>query len=445
MLGIVSLAILVIGVVVSVDGYAHHDHESQHVLKIPDHAILVRNGIFDLEVIQGRLANCEVVKELNDILKAREHGTSSIAHRMFQVLFPFGPGLNALLAMLYISGPPTVVLMLVPPNINPTALTALVSFSVGCLLGDIFLHLLPQIFIGESYGNDVRLVLVDQHRNTLLGAAIFCGFLAFIILDKTMRIVSGSFHEHDHGHSHSHSHKDSDSPVLDIAKSSAVEASAEKIKQRAKSKSTQQNGQNIDTAKADVVNVQKTDTTVDVAETPGPSPSVKLSAYLNLIADFTHNITNGLALTASFYVSKSVGTTTFVAMVFHEIPHELGDFALLIQGGFSRSQARKAQLVTALGALIGTLLGIALNNISSGASGNKNTGISGLFGTTVQIGDLVLPFTAGAFLYITTIGVIPEILASGGLGRPQHIKQALTQLVACAVGFAIMFHISWDE
>lgn len=61
-------------------------------------------------------------------------------------------------------------------------------------------------------------------------------------------------------------------------------------------------------------------------------------------------------------------------------------------------------------------------------------------------GDLVLPFTAGGFLYIATVGVIPEILESGeGLTKMQQVKQGFTQLIACGVGIGLMFLISWNE
>src|ERR1700761_1540008 len=77
-------------------------------------------------------------------------------------------------------------------------------------------------------------------------------------------------------------------------------------------------------------------------------------------ADFTHNITDGLAMSSSFYASPTIGATTTVAVFFHEIPHEVGDFALLIQSGFSKKKAMGAQFVTAIGAFLGTFIGIAV-------------------------------------------------------------------------------------
>ena len=69
---------------------------------------------------------------------------------------------------------------------------------------------------------------------------------------------------------------------------------------------------------------------------------VKVSAYLNLAADCTHNFTDGLAIGASFLVSRNVGMITTLTIFLHEIPHEIGDFAILIQAGASK---RKVSVV----------------------------------------------------------------------------------------------------
>ena len=169
------------------------------------------------------------------------------------------------------------------------------------------------------------------------------------------------------------------------------------------------------------------------------SASIKLSAYLNLIADFTHNITDGLALSSSFYASPTLGATTTVAVFFHEIPHEVGDFALLIQSGFSKNMAMGAQFLTALGALLGTCLGIAVQELgksgSSAVSGEVRS--KGLAGTGLGWGDMLLPFTAGTFLYVGTVAVIPELLETG-LNRKEEVKKTVYQFIAVAVGAGIM-------
>lgn len=61
-----------------------------------------------------------------------------------------------------------------------------------------------------------------------------------------------------------------------------------------------------------------------------------MSGYLNLAADFTHNFTDGLAIGASFLVGPAVGAVTTLTILLHEVPHEIGDFAILVQSGCTK-------------------------------------------------------------------------------------------------------------
>jgi zinc transporter 7 len=154
-------------------------------------------------------------------------------------------------------------------------------------------------------------------------------------------------------------------------------------------------------------------------------------------ADFTHNITDGLAMSSSFYASPTIGATTTVAVFFHEIPHEVGDFALLIQSGFSKRAAMGAQFVTALGALLGTVVGIVVQEYGGGSDTVGMGMRSGLWGTSLTWGDMLLPFTAGTFLYVGTVAVIPELLETGPK-RGEELRKTGMQFVAMAAGAGIM-------
>jgi len=72
---------------------------------------------------------------------------------------------------------------------------------------------------------------------------------------------------------------------------------------------------------------------------------IKVAGYLNLAADFAHNFTDGLAIGASYAAGRSVGVITMITILLHEVPHEVGDFAILMQSGCSR---RKVSLVVVL-------------------------------------------------------------------------------------------------
>lgn len=142
-------------------------------------------------------------------------------------------------------------------------------------------------------------------------------------------------------------------------------------------------------------------------------------------------------MSASFYSSPTIGATTTVAVFFHEIPHEVGDFALLIQSGFSKRKAMGAQFVTAIGALLGTLIGIAVQEYG-GSSGDADQGrFNGLMGTSLSWGDMLLPFTAGTFLYVGTVAVIPELLETGS-NKKEEVWKTLQQFAAMGLGAGIM-------
>lgn len=149
------------------------------------------------------------MQALNQHKVATNPTTSSLTSRIFAVLFPGSPAVNALLATLYISGPPNFLLALCPPNIDPSSLSVMVAFAVGGLLGDTLFHLLPEIFLGEDEHDKVKFVMVEPNKNLLLGVAIMVGFVTFVAMDKGLRIATGGQDPHDHSHGHSHSHEKS--------------------------------------------------------------------------------------------------------------------------------------------------------------------------------------------------------------------------------------------
>ncbi|KAI8656584.1 hypothetical protein LRP88_11887 [Fusarium phalaenopsidis] len=410
---------LLVGFVLA--GHDHgHEHEHEHAESLTG----VDVGKLSLDELDAQLQTCPIVKDLNAAKHAHHAAApSSLTARLFAVLFPGSPAVNALLATLYISGPPNFLLALCPTNIDPASLSVMVAFAVGGLLGDTLFHLLPEIFVGEDHDESVKFVLVEPNRNLILGLGIMVGFMTFVAMDKGLRIATGGAgHDHSHGHGDAHSHSE------DKAISTGVDATDSVVKSR--KKGSEDKGAVVANA------VENTEKEIN--------PSVKLGGYLNLIADFTHNITDGLAMSASFYASPTIGATTTVAVFFHEIPHEVGDFALLIQSGFSKRAAMGSQFITALGALLGTLIGIAIQEFGSPSSDVPMGRNEGLWGTSLTWGDMLLPFTAGTFLYVGTVAVIPELLETGP-NKAQELKKTLIQFTAVAVGAGIMLYISWHD
>lgn len=84
--------------------------------------------------------------------------------------------------------------------------------------------------------------------------------------------------------------------------------------------------------------------------------SVHMFVYLNLIGDGIHNFIDGMIIAASFMLSYDLGFATTLAVVFHEIPQEIGDFAVLIYGGLKKKKALAYNFASALTAIAGSLV-----------------------------------------------------------------------------------------
>ncbi|KAK6432721.1 hypothetical protein LTR95_011102 [Oleoguttula sp. CCFEE 5521] len=110
----------------------------------------------------------------------------------------------------------------------------------------------------------------------------------------------------------------------------------------------------------------------------------------------------------------------------------------------SKKMAMALQFVTALGAVLGTCIGVAVQELGgSAATAVAGAGNQGIWGTSLSWGDMLLPFTAGTFLYVGTVGVIPEMLETGP-NKMKELRSMAMQFAAMAAGAGIMLGISWD-
>ncbi|XP_068106275.1 zinc transporter SLC39A7 isoform X2 [Hyperolius riggenbachi] len=314
----------------------------------------------------------------------------------------------AISATLLISAAPFFILFLIPvqskSSQHQSLLKLLLSFASGGLLGDAFLHLIPHALEPHSHH-----ALEEEHHHgshdphhhghshdhshmMIVGLWVLAGIIAFLVVEKFVRHLKG---EDGHGHSHGHSHGQKEAKE---SKEKEEEKSDEKegLRQRKAEKSTKQE--------------QKK------GKEEAPPSDMTVSGYLNLAADFTHNFTDGLAIGASFLVSTNVGIVTTITILLHEVPHEIGDFAILVQSGCTKRKAMMLQLSTALGALAGTACSLLAEGIGEAAT------------------LWILPFTAGGFIYIATVSVIPELLQDS---RPaQSVKETLGLLLG--VGMMVL-------
>ncbi|KPK98233.1 MAG: hypothetical protein AMJ95_05180 [Omnitrophica WOR_2 bacterium SM23_72] len=136
--------------------------------------------------------------------------------------------------------------------------------------------------------------------------------------------------------------------------------------------------------------------------------------YLNLIGDGFHNFMDGMVIAVSFLISLKLGFVTTLAIILHEIPQEMGDFGVLVYGGFSRQKALTFNFLSALTAMMGAVCGYFLSDWVSGFS------------------SFLLPLTAGGFIYIATSDLIPEI------HKERNLRRSTLAFVAFLLGIALM-------
>ncbi len=115
---------------------------------------------------------------------------------------------------------------------------------------------------------------------------------------------------------------------------------------------------------------------------------IKPLAWIIILGDGLHNFADGLAVGAAITASLSLAISTTIALILHEIPHELGDFSILISTGMAWYTALTFNFISALTALLGFFVGVAIGTNSSGAE------------------TWILGVTAGVFLYLSLVDLV---------------------------------------
>ena len=211
-----------------------------------------------------------------------------------------------------------------------------ISFAVGALLGDAFIHLIPQTFAPQ-----------EAHRSPLESSLlVLAGVLGFFVVEKLLLHRHGALYEQFHGR------EKIDRPEL---------------------------------------------------------------AAINLLGDAIHNFIDGLMIGASYLVSPGIGLSTSIAVLFHEIPQELGDFGILIHSGLRVRTAILLNLASASLAILGAAISLLL-------------GVVAREGITTAL----IPITAGGFVYLAAADLIPE------LQHDRSLRALVAQTGLISSGIAIM-------
>lgn len=142
---------------------------------------------------------------------------------------------------------------------------------------------------------------------------------------------------------------------------------------------------------------------------------------VNIMGEATHNFIDGLVIAAGFLASIPVGLSTTLAVMLHEMPHEVGNVAVLLHSGYPKKRALFFNFLSGAASIIGAVLVLGFTSFSS------------------TLGDYMLPFAAGNLLYIAGSDLIPE------LHKETKLKQGIFQLLCIVVGMAMMYAIKMFE
>jgi zinc and cadmium transporter len=208
-----------------------------------------------------------------------------------------------------------------------------VCFAVGALLGDAFIHLLPETFADAG------------PRGPALGKSLLVlgGMMAFFVVEKLLRHTH-VLHAHDGGELRR--------PEL---------------------------------------------------------------AAINVLGDGIHNFIDGLLIGASYLASPTLGITTTVAVLLHEIPQELGDFGILVHSGLGVRKAVLLNLASASVAVAGTAAALLVGSAARDA-----------------VTAALLPVAAGGFVYLAAADLIPE------LQHDRSLRALVLQTTLISAGIAVM-------
>lgn len=211
-----------------------------------------------------------------------------------------------------------------------------ISIAIGALLGDAFIHIIPEI--------------MESGINTnLVSIFIISGILLFFIIEKFI-----------HWHHHGEEEDEKENHIHPVGK-------------------------------------------------------------LILFTDGFHNLIDGAIIGASFLVSIPLGIATTLAVILHEIPQEIGDFAVLIHSGYSKKKALLFNFISASASLLGLLVVFIFGNIVEGVS------------------MWFMPIAAGGFIYIAVADLIPE------LHKTKNIKHSIIQILIIALGILSMLALTFLE
>jgi len=327
----------------------------------------------------------------------------------------------------------------------------LIALAIGTLTGDALLHLLPHAVItAMAKGHDNH----EHHDHEQHSQAVWLGFVAtvsiigFFMFEKCINILGEMREKNRQRHSSLESNKKlkvvrEGHVTTDMAmgemhcKNKYSNFCAKDLEEGEKPIEHKPNGTTHDAddhgtviiSQHEVVHHGHSHAHSHLHSAPTNISSV---AWMVIFGDGVHNLADGLAIGTAFVTGYTSGLSTSVAVLCHELPHEIGDFAMLLKTGMTFKQAVFYNFVSSFLALIGLVIGLFL-------------------GTINNFSPWMFAAIAGIFLYVALVDMMPELSSghthpiSEGKMQEGHWLEVLPQVVGMSIGVGIMLVIALYE
>eukprot|EP00300_Choanocystis_sp_HF-7_P039776 c6087_g1_i1.p1 GENE.c6087_g1_i1~~c6087_g1_i1.p1 ORF type:complete len:377 (+),score=26.19 c6087_g1_i1:121-1131(+) len=271
---------------------------------------------------------------------------------------------------------------------NDSIFRWLIGLSSGALIGDALLHLIPEALAskpggsGHSHAGEGFSGKIEDKHLFGLSMVIVCGFFSFNLLEALIHQYIET------------THNTKTSPITEMTSTAATDVEKK---------------EEFEIAHAHPGNL------------PHSHKDLKSLSIVILLLDGFHNFLDGFALAGAFAISNNVGSATLAAIILHEIPQELGDFAIILKGGYSVFKALAFNLISALTCILGTIIGL------------------GIIEKVEDAAVWIIAFTAGGFIYLGGIVLSPNVSAS------TTIHHKIVVLFGFIVGWVAMILILLAE
>ncbi|XP_028396491.1 zinc transporter ZIP6-like [Dendronephthya gigantea] len=333
-------------------------------------------------------------------------------------------------------------------NMYKKIIIVLVGLAIGTLTGDALFHLIPHAagFHASSHGHG------DGHDSEHTGddkaflwkfLVVASGVYGFFLFETFTHLFLSSS---GHGHSHNIEHTRKHSPFERNNSCRTVERHEMRLASSTQHHETPAHTHTHDTTQVIFNRVSgkaeekalksKTDDQNHDDNIPSllkssshGSEKKKISSvgWMIIIGDTIHNITDGIAIGAAFTQDVGGGLSTSIAVFCHELPHELGDFAVLVSSGMTIKQAMLANFLSACSSFIGLVIGILIGQ------------------QTEEGNQWIFAVMGGMFLYIALVDMLPELMHSEELGGAGRLQIFLLQNIGILLGFVLMLLIAYFE